>query len=70
MFDAFDYAFARAASEESEGQRGLTKREIFAMAAMQGACADPHMTDCYDIAAFAVGCADALIAELNKPEKE
>lgn len=55
---------------------GLTKREYFAALAMQGVCAgeiecnskisgNPEYT-----AQFAVQCADALIAELNKTSEE
>lgn len=46
---------------------GLTKREIFAMAAMQGYCADGGLDYCYKtIAESAVGVADALLAELER----
>jgi hypothetical protein len=47
---------------------GLTKREIFAMAAMQGLLAR-HGDDDYpamSIAAYSVAHADALLAELGK----
>ena len=50
----------------------LTKREQFAMAAMNGLNANPsswQMT-ATQIAVCAVECADALIAELNKEVKE
>ena len=45
---------------------GLTKREMFAMAAMQGLCA--HSGDYHEfkhLAADAVNYADALLAELE-----
>lgn len=46
---------------------GLTKREQFAMAAMQGYCADGGLDYCFKtIAESAVGVADALLAELGK----
>ena len=44
---------------------GLTKREQFAMAAMQGICASGPGVD-VDIAWEAVSLADALLAELEK----
>ena len=46
---------------------GLTKREMFAMAAMQGLCA--HSGDYHtfaDMASDAVNYADALLAELER----
>lgn len=53
--------------------QGLTKREHFAALAMQGLCADRHHEDTQAhpkyIALLAVECAEALIAELNKPVK-
>lgn len=49
---------------------GLTKRELVAMAAMQGVLAAPDCPPSNErIAAFAVRCADALLAELDKPAK-
>jgi hypothetical protein len=47
---------------------GLTKREQFAAMAMQGLCANEHVTalDQSYIAKFAVMHADALIEALNK----
>lgn len=47
---------------------GLTKREEFAKAAMQGLIASDHEVNwnAKQIATFAVEQADALIAELNK----
>lgn len=45
--------------------RGLTKREQFAMAAMQGFCTDGNMnTD--NIPVVAVRVADELLAELER----
>ena len=51
----------------------LTKRERFAMAAMQGLCANPSLEDWFiqDLAQRARKQADELIAELNAfPEPE
>lgn len=46
---------------------GLTKREMFAMAAMQGICSNPYDRYTYEqLAGHAVKHADALIAELEK----
>lgn len=50
---------------------GLTKREMFAMAAMQGLCAAHDQYgrwshDCECIAATAVAYADAVLFELDK----
>lgn len=48
-------------------QQGLTKREMFAMAAMQGLLAK-HGDDDYpaeSIASYAINHADALLAELE-----
>lgn len=45
--------------------RGLTKRELFAMAAMQGFCSDSSM-DLEGIPKAAVDMADAILAELDK----
>lgn len=49
---------------------GLTKRERFAMAALQGMLAD-HTCDAEpdEFAEIAVNYADALIAELNKEKR-
>jgi hypothetical protein len=48
-------------------QEPLTKRERFAMAAMQGFCGNPALEDWFiqDLAQRARKQADALIAELN-----
>ena len=48
---------------------GLTIREHAAIAALQGLCADPGTAEMQKtaIAEHAVGLADALIAELEKP---
>lgn len=46
---------------------GLTKREFFAAAAMQGVCANPDWDwGSKPTAKVAVMCADALLAELEK----
>ena len=45
---------------------GLTKREVFAMAAMQGLLSNPNVDDCCaSYAKGAVKFADTLIAALN-----
>ena len=46
--------------------RGLTKREAFAMAAMQGLLASDSQATYEDFSCLAVGMADALLAELEK----
>ena len=49
--------------------KGLTKREAFAMAAMQGMCANqiPNMDSDYkELSINAVATADALLKELDK----
>jgi len=48
---------------------GMTMRDEFAKAAMQGILSDPSSYDLTKIAALAVVCADNLIDELNKTEK-
>ena len=57
-------------SEYVSGSDGLTKREAFAMAAMQGILAGPEaVTEACapgDIARYAAQAADALLAELAK----
>jgi hypothetical protein len=72
-------AFARAGSEDRRSgslpdgddyiaeQDGLTKREYFAAAAMQGllACPSQELPMWPQFAASAVSCADALMAALN-----
>lgn len=45
---------------------GLSKREYFAAAAMQGIISKPHEMDPDAVAECAVGYADALTAALNK----
>jgi len=45
--------------------RGLTKREMFAMAAMQGILTRRANTDRSSIARYSVEYADALLAELE-----
>lgn len=51
---------------------GLTIRQEFAKAAMQGLCADRHTSDTQGspemIASMAAAVADALINELNKTQ--
>ena len=50
-------------------QTGLTKREMFAMAAMQGMLSNPTLgydVGCSTVAECATGYADALLAELER----
>jgi len=47
-------------------EAGLTKREYFAVMAMQGLLAHQFMQNVNDAANDAVAAADALIKELNK----
>jgi hypothetical protein len=49
---------------------GLSKREYFSALAMQGIMADGQTKDIPSIATAAVMVADALLAELEKGEKE
>ena len=53
---------------EDENHYGLTKRELFAAMAMQGACVEGYNDEATAemIAILSVAAADALIAELNK----
>lgn len=52
---------------------GLTKREYFAAKAMQGILSNRELINGYtsssakDVATFAIECADAILAELDKP---
>lgn len=49
---------------------GLTKREWFAGMAMQGFCSNHQVAEtAVELAKWAAGFADALIAELNKESK-
>jgi hypothetical protein len=50
------------------GNKGLTKREYFAVMAMQGMLNDNTIRVSF-LVEKAVSLADALIDELNKPEK-
>lgn len=62
-------AFPPNAGWEHSEAKGLTKREYFAAMAMQGWLASytPAETAKEEyVAAFAVRCADALLAELEK----
>lgn len=55
----------------THGHWGLSKRERFAMAAMQGLCAsesDEHWWEHDNLAKESVMRADALLAELEKPQ--
>ena len=54
-----------------EAHIGLTKREMFAMAAMQGICSNPDDRYTYEqLAGHAVKHADALLAELEKTNEK
>jgi len=69
--NANDAAFPIVVSEAtSEAHTGLTKREEFAKAAMQGLCANPAYDSASEekIVGWSVRVADALIFELNKKE--
>lgn len=57
-------SFGKAANTTFHPEGGLTKREQFAMAAMQGFCADGGM-DPQKIPQGAVEVADALLKELE-----
>jgi len=59
-------AFAPKIQREYPTLSGLTKREYFAAAAMQGLCANESCAGFDEIALDAVKHADALIAALNK----
>lgn len=53
-------------NKKSALHSGLTKREMFAMAAMQGILSNPNDRYTYDqLAGHAVNYADALLAELE-----
>lgn len=69
-------AFPTEYTEIEQGERvlfykdGLTKREYFAGLAMQGICASiKELPFGYSTADMAVMLADALLAELAKPQK-
>lgn len=47
---------------------GLSKREYFAGLAMQGLSAEPSTSSTASIAKWSVEMADALLAELEKPQ--
>ncbi len=52
--------------DRMQSQQGLTKREMFAMAAMQGLCADPSRSgDCQLYALEALKLADELLKALE-----
>lgn len=61
---ATGYGFANGESHESHS--GLTIRQQFAMAAMQGIMGLHNIIDPKKLANASVRCADALIEELNK----
>lgn len=51
-------------------REGLTKREAFAMAAMQGLCANPDYRTWSDefVTNMIIGVTDRTLAELSKPQ--
>lgn len=64
---ANDFAFPTPPGQNDEYFSGLTKREEFAKAAMQGLLACPNVScDPSLICKYSVEWADELIAELNK----
>ena len=54
---------------DSPGDDGMTLRQWYAGQALAGTCADPNQTEAGEVARFAVSCADALIAELDKEDE-
>lgn len=62
-------------NQDLTGMCGLTKREYFAGLAMQGMLANPKpnpdsfMYDEIKTAKWAIGMADALLSELEKPQQ-
>lgn len=58
--------FPDTGAGHAAAHHGLTKREQFAMAAMQGFCADGGMNP-DNIPDASVRVADALLSELEKP---
>lgn len=66
---ADDPAFATSSTTRHSGTNGLTKREYFAAAAMQGLLANSKNLQVV-IGESAVIMADALIKALNKPEED
>lgn len=72
--DGDDAAFARPHSVRHDdfylAQEGMTKREVFAMAAAQGFCSNSILTKLplKTLAQYAVQQADALIDALREPK--
>ena len=67
--DEKDYAFAIQETDVHYGQWGLTKREYYAVMALQGLLAGRQnngFIGAEDFGLHAVGFADILIKELNK----
>jgi hypothetical protein len=67
-FPAVDYTFSVTESKwKCRGPAGMTFRQYAAVAAMRGMCANPESPlGTANVARYAVECADALIAELEK----
>ena len=67
MTNSNDATFPSDFDQTVTPEFGLTKREYFAAAAMQGICSSlPFAVAADDLAAQSAALADALIAELNK----
>jgi hypothetical protein len=65
-------AFACVDSQKQYLQEGLTKREYFAVLALQGICVEKYVQRDNDremIAQWSVKMADALLAELEKTKE-
>lgn len=64
---AFPFPPPSSNTGPEESYHGLSKRELFAVMAMQGLLSDPEVKGtAQKIAAGSVGYADALLAELAK----
>lgn len=67
MFDSYGLPKRSFNKEDISKCIGLTKREAFAMAAMQGFLSDSNVTGSQsNVAAACVQMADAILAELDK----
>lgn len=69
MSNGSESAYPTMRSEVGGFAPGLTKRERFAMAAMQGLCANGNVQEDMLYAPTAVTLADQLLAELERTEK-
>lgn len=68
--NAFPVVLQHGLSHDSHVEIGLTKREYFAIMAMQGyiAAGSNGMPNAQALAGYATNAADALLAELEKTE--